>query len=61
MKCNTSKHKKYYTGDFYDSIDEPYIYEYCSKFYWRGNPINYDNAELDNDTYINYKDYENLW
>ncbi len=64
MKCDTCKHKKYHVGGSWYSIadggNDPFAYEFCSKFHWCGDPINYDNIEPDNDLYEDCEDYEKL-
>lgn len=64
MKCDSCKHKKFHSpGSWYsvaEGWDDPYSYEYCAKFHWVGDPIEYKENIPEEDPFINCENYEKI-
>lgn len=63
MKCDSCKHKKFHPGGSWYTVaeggDDPFPYEYCSKFHWGGDPIEEETIS-EEDPFINCQDYEEV-
>lgn len=62
MKCESCRYKKFHSAGYWQSVaegaDDPYAYEYCSKYHWGGDPLDYDEAhKIIIDPFENCPDY----